>query len=126
MKIWKTTVLFYLGGAGYMFLEFLWRGRSHGSMFLLAGACFLLMGRLLKTFPRLPLWAKMLLGAALVTGLELCTGLLVNRQYSIWDYRNMPYHFQGQICLSYALLWVPLTLGGMWLYEQADRRLFPG
>ncbi len=123
MKIFKTILLFSLGGAAYVLVELLWRGRSHGSMFLLAGVCFLLMGWLLKAFPRLPLWAKMLIGAGLVTLLELCTGLLVNRQYTVWDYRALPLNFKGQICLIFSLLWVPMTLAGMWLYEKADRLL---
>ena len=44
MKFWKQAMLFYLGGCAYMGLELLWRGRSHGSMFLLGGFCFLLIG----------------------------------------------------------------------------------
>ena len=46
MKFWKQAVLFYLGGCAYMGLELLWRGRSHGSMFVAGGTCFLLIGHL--------------------------------------------------------------------------------
>lgn len=124
MKLWKKTVLFYLGGAVYMTLEFLWRGRSHGSMFALGGLCFLGMGVLIRFFPRLPLAAKAVLGAMMVTVLELVTGLLINGQYEIWDYRNMPANFRGQICLSFSLLWMPVSLFGMWVYDTAERKLF--
>lgn len=124
MRIWKISVLFYLGGAAYMILEFLWRGRSHGSMFLLGGLCFLLLGRLTTRFPRLPLPAKVVLGAAVITALELLTGLLVNRQYAVWDYRGMPFQFLGQICLPFSLLWMPVSLAGMSLYNALSRRLF--
>ena len=55
MKIWKQAVLFYLGGCAYMGLELLWRGRSHGSMFVAGGTCFLLIGHLNHVRPRLPL-----------------------------------------------------------------------
>ena len=123
MKFWKQAVLFYLGGATYMTLEFLWRGRSHGSMFLLGGLCFLGMGRLVKGFVRVPLAVKVILGAAMVTALELLAGLLVNRQYAVWDYRSMPYNYKGQICLNFSLLWMPVTLFGMWLYGKADKYL---
>ncbi len=123
MKFWKAAVLFYLGGGAYMTLEFLWRGRSHGSMFLLGGLCFSLMGSLYRRLPRVPLAIKQVLGAGMVTALELATGLLVNREYAVWDYRNMPVNFHGQICLSYSLLWMPLTLFGMWLNDAASRRL---
>lgn len=123
MKFWKAAVLFYLGGGAYMTLELLWRGRSHGSMFLLGGLCFSLLGPLYRRLPRVPLAIKQMLGAGLVTALELFTGLLVNREYAVWDYRNMPFNFHGQICLNYSLLWMPLTLFGMWLNDAASRRI---
>ena len=121
MKLWKNSVLFYLGGAGYMALEFLWRGRSHGSMFLLGGGCFLALGQLRKL--RLPILALTALGAAAVTGLELAAGLVVNRNFAVWDYRNVPWNFAGQICLPYSLLWMPVSLFGMRLYGKAAEKI---
>ena len=123
MKIWKKTVLFYLGGAVYFTMELLWRGWSHGSMFLLGGVCFLLLGQLGAHFPRVPLWLKVMLGAAMVTALELGTGLLVNRDFAVWDYRSMPYNYQGQICLNYSLLWMPVSLLAMLLYSKAEGKI---
>ena len=31
MKFLRGCILFYIGGTAYMILEFLWRGRSHGT-----------------------------------------------------------------------------------------------
>lgn len=121
MKIWKIAVLFYIGGAAYMTLEFIWRGRSHGSMFLLGGACFLILGWLRKR--PLALLLKGILGAAGITVLELLTGLMVNRDYSVWDYRQMPLQYLGQVCLPYSLLWIPVCLLGMNLYGLAEKLL---
>ena len=121
MKILRKCILFYLGGMSYMILEFLWRGRSHGSMFALGGTCFLLLGQLYKRCRRLCLAFKMLIGATIITALEFLTGLLVNRSYAIWDYRRLPCQLCGQICLVFSLLWVPVSLGAMLLYEQAER-----
>lgn len=121
MKIWKTAVLFYLGGSAYMILEFLWRGRSHGSMFLLGGLCFLLVGGALGRAQRIPLALRLMLGSGVITALELATGLAVNRDYGVWDYRQMPYQFQGQICLIYSLLWIPVSLLAMGLYRLAQK-----
>lgn len=122
-KYWKNAVLFYLGGTAYMFLEFCWRGRSDGSMFLLGGACFLLVGGKIAAMTRLPLALRLIVGALAITALELLTGLLVNRNYSVWDYRSMPFHFMGQICLSYSLLWIPVSLAAMHLHDFAKRSL---
>ena len=120
MKIWKKAVLFYLGGMIYCALELLWRGWSHGSMFVLGGLCFLLIGGLGRVDPRLPLPARMLLAAVVVTALELGCGLLVNRQYQVWDYRHLPMNFHGQICLPFFLLWVPICYVAERVYDRLE------
>ena len=125
MKLWKRTALFSIGGCGYVLLELLWRGRSHGSMFLLGGSCFLLLGRLQKALRKTILPLRALAGAGLVTGMELLTGLLLNRDYRIWDYRQCRLNFRGQICLLYSTLWMPVSLVGMALYRWGERLLNP-
>ena len=123
MTFWRKPVLFLLGGSAYVGVEYLWRGRSHISMFLAGGTCFLLLGRIAAMRPKVPLLPRAFLGAAVITAVELFTGLLVNRSYRVWDYRQMPLNFCGQICLPYFLLWMPLSLGGMFLYTLLDRSL---
>ena len=109
------TFLFLIGGFGYVGLELLWRGRSHISMFLAGGLCFLLLGQLDRT--RLSFSAKCLLGAVIITAVELLAGLLTNRDHQVWDYRQMPFNFLGQVCLSYSLLWIPVSFGAMLLHR---------
>ena len=123
MKIWKNCLLFYTGGATYLTLELLYRGRSHGSMFLAGGACFLLIGQLNRVEPRLPLPLRALVGALIVTAVELGAGMLVNRQYQVWDYRDQPGNFMGQICPVFSALWVPLSLLAGVLYDRMDRQI---
>jgi uncharacterized membrane protein len=120
MAIIRKAGLFLLGGGGYVGLELLWRGRSHVSMFAAGGICFLLLGRLQRTRLTPPLLC--ILGAVIITAVELLTGLLVNRTYRVWDYRQMPFNFLGQICLPFSLLWLPVSLGAMVLYRQLDKR----
>lgn len=130
MKIWKNCVLFYIGGAVYLTLELLWRGRSHGSMFLAGGVCFLMIGHLGSVKPKLPLPARMIVGAGIVTMVELAAGMLVNREYAVWDYRRLPGNFMGQICPLFSLLWVPVSLAAIWLYDwlegELERKLSAG
>ena len=121
LKILKNILFFLLGGAGYVGLELLWRGRSHASMFLAGGLCFLLLGKLDKTQPRLPLLPRGLFGALTITSVELLAGLIANRDYRVWDYRAMPLNFYGQICLPFSLLWIPLSLCAMALYRGLTR-----
>lgn len=120
MRLFKKLTMFGLGGTLYTLLELLWRGRSHSSMFLLGGGCFLMLGRLRRL--RLPLPVKLLLGSAGITAGELATGLLVNRNFAVWDYRPQPLNFLGQICLGFSLLWIPVSLLGMWIYGAMEKR----
>lgn len=122
MKILRSIILFYIGGTAYMILEFLWRGRSHGSMFLLGGLCFLLVGGT-NRFHKIPFPLRLILGSGIITALELATGLLCNRDHRVWDYRNQPFQYRGQICLAYSLLWVPVSLMAMQLYAITQKRL---
>ncbi len=121
MRIWKFSFLFYLGGMCYAGLELLWRGFTHWSMFLLGGICFVLVGNLKRLGPKLPLPFRVTEAALLITLLELGCGLLVNRNYRVWDYRHMPMNLLGQICLPFTLLWVPVSLAAMLLYDWTDR-----
>ena len=123
MKIWKKSVLFYIGGAAYMALELLWRGRSHGSMFLAGGLCFLLIGHLGRVEPRLPLPLRALAGAGIVTMVELGAGLIANRGYQVWDYRAQPGNLWGQICPQFSLLWIPVSAVAIMLYGFLEKRI---
>lgn len=124
MNIWKNTLLAYLGGMAYTTVELLWRGRTHGSMFALGGICFLLIGKLGQVRRPLPIPARMLVASLIITTLELGCGLLVNQDWSVWDYRQMPLNFRGQICLPYTLLWIPVSLAAIVLYDRLDTAVF--
>ena len=110
--------MFALGGGAYVGLEYLFRGRSHVSMFAAGGVCFLLLGKLSKT--ALPLPVQIGAGAGVITAVELGTGLAVNRDYRVWDYREMPGNFRGQICPAFSALWIPVSMMAMGLYRLAE------
>lgn len=113
MKKWEIPARFALGGCAYVGLEVLFRGRSHGSMFLAGGTCFLLLGQL----RRFSVPVRALAGSAVVTAVELGTGLIFNRDHRVWDYRVLPLNFRGQICLPFSLLWMPVSLAATSLYH---------
>lgn len=125
MTFWRNSFLFALGGCAYMGLELLWRGWSHSSMFLAGGTCFLLLGKLRKVGKTLALPIRALIGAGIITTVEYAAGLLVNRNYTVWDYRKMPLHLHGQICLPFCLLWLPISLVAMYLYSLLDEKILP-
>ena len=123
MKFWKSFLLFCIGGGAYVGLELLWRGRSHISMYLAGGTCFLLLGKLNSIRPKLHWSVRGIFGTIIITSVELLTGLISNRSYAVWDYRDMPLNFHGQVCLPFSLLWIPLSLGAMALYSWMDKAI---
>lgn len=122
MRFWKCALFFLVGGLLYVTLELCWRGRSHYSMFLLGGLCFLCLGVIGAS--RFSFLTQMFLGTAVIVCLELMAGIVLNRMLGlgVWDYSGLPYHFMGQICLNYALLWVPVSAAGL-LVAKVLRRL---
>ena len=118
MKAAKRIALFGIGGSAYVGLELLYRGYSHISMFGAGGLCFLLIGQLRKLPVSKP--ARVGCGAGIITAVELVTGLLVNQDYQVWDYRGQPGNFLGQICPVFMALWIPVGAAGMALYGWAE------
>lgn len=122
MKLIRTGALFTVGGTGYVALELAFRGRSHASMFLAGGVCFLLLG-LLDAVPRV---LRPVLGAALITAVELTVGLVFNRDFGVWDYRARPGNFLGQICPLFTLLWGALSVPAGALSRYLRVHMFKG
>ena len=109
----KESMQVYLGGAlGYGLLELLWRGRTHWTMLLTGGACFLIIYHLNDKLAEKSLWVKCMAGAFIITALELAVGSIVNLAlgWNVWDYSRLPLHFMGQICLVYSLMWFLLCI----------------
>ena len=119
MKFLEKLAIFTAGGCAYVGLELLWRGRSHISMFAAGGLCLVLVGPLGRT--RLPCPVRLLAGAGIITAVELATGLLVNRDFGVWDYRHLPGNFLGQICPQFCLLWLPLSAVAIGVYEKMTK-----
>lgn len=111
-QILKLCVLALIGGITYMLIELTWRGYSHISMFILGSICFLLLGGINEFLPwELGFVWQMLIGAGIVTILELIFGIVVNvwLELEVWDYSNLPFNFMGQICLPFSFAWTLLS-----------------
>jgi len=54
---------------------------------------------------------QVLIGVGIILTLEFISGCIVNLwlNLNVWDYSNMPLNLLGQICLPFALLWIPLA-----------------
>ena len=126
MKLQEHLTMALLGGFFYVLLELLYRGRSHFTMFFAGGICFLFIGLLDRLFPGMPVLLQTVFGAAVITAVELVTGLLWNTDLQIWNYSACPFNFRGQICLQYSLLWLPLSLLAIVADDYLRHWLFGG
>lgn len=108
----KYLVLLLIGGMIYVLIELLFRGRSHFTMFILGGVCFVSVGLINEVLPwDTPFQLQMLLGGSIITVLEFISGCILNLYFGlgIWDYSDQPGNILGQICPLFSLLWVFLS-----------------
>lgn len=108
----KYLFLFVVGGATYYFVEMLWRGRSHISMFILGGIVFIYAG-VQNEFVndwKYPFWKQVFVVWIFTINAEFITGCIVNviLAWDVWDYSKLPGNILGQITPQYMLLFIPL------------------
>lgn len=100
----NLLVKFILGALIYMGIEVLYDNTSDRSMGLVGGIAFVVCSYIL-TF-NLPYLINCFLFANLIMVMEYIAGKIFNKDYKIWDYRKIPFNFQGQICLPFYLIWM--------------------
>jgi len=78
----------------------------------------------------LPLWlhmptalaASFLVNQLVCTSIDFATGMAANRNYELWDYRDMRFHFMGQVCLQNSLFYsIAATWGVWWLLPTLEK-----
>ena len=126
-KIIEYLSLFFLVVSIYYTIEILYRGYSHYSMFILGGVCLILIGLINEFFSwDMYIEVQTLIGLSIVLILEFITGCIVNLwlDLNVWDYSNTPFNLLGQICLPFALLWIPLIIAAILLDDLIRYKLF--
>lgn len=104
--------LFLFGGIIYYGIEIAFRGYSHWSMIIVGGLCFILIGLINEVLPWDTLfWKQIIIGDIIVLIVEFISGCIINLYlgWDVWDYSNLPFNLLGQICLPFALLWLPVV-----------------
>ena len=87
-------------------------------MAVAGGVCMCLIDHICNSKMKYsPLIPRCLAGSAIITGVELLIGSVVNLglKMNVWDYSNMPLNLWGQICLPFSLLWFFLSIPAMGL-----------
>ncbi len=127
-KPWKKYILlFFVGAAGYGLLETLFRGFTHWTMILTGGFVLIILYYVNSKNENAPIWQKALVGALIITMIELAVGCVVNLWlgWNVWDYSGYAYNFLGQICLAFTILWfflcIPLSYFTRYLHIHRFR-----
>lgn len=114
--IYKSAVLFSIGGSIYILIEFLWRmimnkPPTHWAMFIVGGLAFLIIGEINERLD-IPLLVQSFIGMVIIVLLEFISGCILNIGLGlhIWDYSNVPFNILGQICLPFAAVWFVLAM----------------
>ena len=124
----KEFIIFIIFGLMYVTIELLYRGHTHYSMFIVGGICGVLIGLINDNTPDMPLLPQCVLGAVIITVIELLTGLFLNVYLglNVWDYSNQPFNFMGQICPQFCIIWCILSILVIriddWLKEKVLQR----
>ena len=124
----KEFIIFIIFGLMYVTIELLYRGHTHYSMFIVGGICGVLIGLINDNTPDMPLLPQCVLGAVIITIIELLTGLFLNVYLglNVWDYSNQPFNFMGQICPQFCIIWCVLSILVIriddWLKEKVLKR----
>lgn len=104
--------IFIIGALTYMLIEILWRGYTHWTMGILGGIVLILVGLLNEVDKDIPLLVQAPIASIVITLLEYYSGIILNVQMklNIWDYSDLPFNVNGQVCLLYSLLWMILGI----------------
>lgn len=124
----KYLFLFIVGGSLYCLLEILFRSKTHWTMGIVGGLCFVLVGLIneIPHFKKIPLLYQMAASAVIITIIEFISGIILNLLLNlhVWDYSNMPFNILGQICLPFTVLWFFISLLAIFLDDWLRYKLF--
>ena len=118
--IQANIVMFFFGGFFYCVMEMLARGRTHVSMLLAGGICFLMIGGIRQLIGKsAALLSQMLISGLSITIIEFCFGMILNQKMglNVWDYSREQYNLFGQICLLYSNLWFLISAPVILFYD---------
>ena len=124
-NVLKILAIWFLMGMVYFVIEGIWRipkgGYANISMLAVGGLCGLLIGSInqIPKFYNMSVWRQAVIGTVIVLIIEYIAGYILNIKMGldIWDYSDMYFNVNGQICLEFGLLWFLLMPAAIWLED---------
>lgn len=125
-NIMRILFFYCFAGGLYMTIELFYRQYTTYHMFYLAGivgTLFLDINEWLEYDTDFLL--QVFVCGTVATLAELICGLAFNQNYNIWDYRQLPFNFMGQIQLFFAGIWCLFALIFIPVLDCIDYAMFP-
>ena len=124
-RVLKVLTIWFLMGMVYFVIEGIWRipkgGDANISMLFVGGLCGLLIGSInqIPKFYNMPVFKQSLIGTGIVLVIEYIAGYILNIKMGldIWDYSDMFFNINGQICLEFGLIWLLIMPAAIWLED---------
>lgn len=106
----KYALIYAIGAVFYPIIEILYSGRTHWTMSIAGGICFVFVYIINLHFSNFIICCA--LSALAITLTEFDFGMIVNYylKLDVWNYSFYPFNFMGQICLVYSCLWLLLSV----------------
>lgn len=129
-RSFQLLFLFALSGTMYVLLEIMARGYSDISMFVLGGLCgviiaFVNNGIFLSA--ETPFEIQVAFCATCCTLGELLTGIIVNQDFHVWDYRDLFGTFAGgQLNILFIFLWIGICIVSIPFLDWIEWRFLNG
>ena len=124
-RIFKILTIWFIIGMCYFVIEGIWRipkgGYANIVMLPIGGFCGLLIGSInqIPRFYNMSVFKQSIVGTVIVLIIEYISGYILNIKMGldIWDYSNMYFNVNGQICIEFGLLWFLLIPAAVWLED---------
>lgn len=123
----KLLTLFLVGYCTYLAIEVTYKNISYPLMGVVSGISLLLFDQINnRIFWELDLLLEGCIGSAIVTSFELIIGegLKILNQPPMWDYSNMPFNYDGVICLPFSIVWIFISILGIFVADAYNYYLF--
>lgn len=122
-RVYKTLLLFTVGFITYCAIELCWRGYTYPLMGVCGGVAIVILDKINdKISWDIDILIQGAIGSLLITTFEFIIGTLFLRGIlpKMWDYSNMPFNYNGIICLPFSLAWLCLSIMAIMLADAIN------
>lgn len=124
----KNLILFLVGYCAYIAIEVTVRSVSYPIMGICGGLAIVLIDKINDYISwKMDIIIQGVIGSLVITSLELVIGE-ISLHTSIfpimWNYSNIPLNYDGVICLPFSMIWILLSLIGIFISDAINYYVF--